>query len=174
MTVDIKLNEMIDALDPLASIRLEDVELRVRAYKALKNCGAKTLADARRVLADGSFKAECGIGRRTIEEVKEIIANIEAMPVHTRPASHVLTEEDTEVDALRWERERLRDRINELNTTAGEQRVEIDRLHTLLLRERAYKDAANQRVHLLAGAMSVADLRRLGVTVNVDFDTAED
>ncbi len=77
MTVDIRLNQMIDALDGrLKSVRLEDVELSVRTFNALKDCGAHTLHDAQMALINRTLHKQHGIGPRAVKEVEEIIANV--------------------------------------------------------------------------------------------------
>lgn len=77
MAVDNRLNQMINALDGrLKSIRLEDVELSVRTFKALKDCGADTLHDAQMALINRTLHKQHGIGPRAVKEVEEIIVNV--------------------------------------------------------------------------------------------------
>jgi hypothetical protein len=77
MAVDIRLNQMIDALDGrLKSIPLEDVELSIRTFKALKDCGANTLHDAQMALVNRTLHKQYGIGRRAAKELEEIIASV--------------------------------------------------------------------------------------------------
>ena len=77
MAVDVRLNQMIDALDGrLKSILLNDVELSVRTHVALKNCGAVTLHDAQMALINRTIHKQHGIGPKAIKEVEEIIANV--------------------------------------------------------------------------------------------------
>jgi len=77
MAVDIRLNQMIDALDGrLKSIRLEDVELSIRTLKALKDCGAETLHDAQMALINRILHKQHGIGPRAVREVEEVIASV--------------------------------------------------------------------------------------------------
>ena len=77
MTVDIRLNQMIDALDGrLKSIRLEDVELSIRTFKALKDCGADTLHDAQMALVNRRLHKQHGIGPKSVKEVEEVIAAV--------------------------------------------------------------------------------------------------
>lgn len=79
MAVDIRLNEMINALDAqLDRVLLEDVELSVRSFAALTRCGAVTIGDAKRALKDGSFRKQRNIGPRAVREVEEIIRNVAA------------------------------------------------------------------------------------------------
>lgn len=75
MTVDIKLNQMVNALDSyLNSILLDDLELSVRTLNALKNCGAVTLRDAQNALIRRSLHKQYGIGRKAVKEVEDMIA----------------------------------------------------------------------------------------------------
>ena len=77
MAVDIRLNQMIDALDGrLKGVRLEDVEISVRTLKALKDCGASTLHDAQMALINRILHKQKGIGPRAVKEVEEIIASV--------------------------------------------------------------------------------------------------
>jgi len=77
MAVDIRLNQMIDALDGrLKNIPLEDVELSIRTYKALKDCGAVTLHDAQMALINRTIHKQHGIGPKAIKEVEEVIVNV--------------------------------------------------------------------------------------------------
>ena len=77
MAVDIRLNQMIDALDGrLKSIPLEEVELSVRTLKALKDCGANTLHDAQLALINRTLRKQRGIGPRAVKEVEEVIASV--------------------------------------------------------------------------------------------------
>lgn len=75
MAVDIRLNQMVNALDSyLNSILLDDLELSVRTLNALKKCGAVTLRDAQGALINRSLHKQHGIGRRAVKEVEDIIA----------------------------------------------------------------------------------------------------
>lgn len=77
MAVDMRLNQMINALDGrLKSVRLEDVELSIRTLKALKDCGANTLHDAQMALINRTLHKQHGIGPRSVKEVEEVIANV--------------------------------------------------------------------------------------------------
>lgn len=80
MAVDIKLNEIINALDiQLDQVLLKDVELSVRSFAALTCCGAVTIGDAKRALKDGSFRKQKHIGPKAVREVEEIIRNVAAV-----------------------------------------------------------------------------------------------
>lgn len=75
MAVDIRLNQMVNALDSyLNSILLDDLELSVRTLNALKKCGAVTLRDAQGALINRSLHKQYGVGRRAVKEVEDIIA----------------------------------------------------------------------------------------------------
>lgn len=77
MTVDVRLNQMIGALDlRLKDVLIEDVELSVRTFAALTRCGAVTLHDAERALIDRTLHKQKGIGPRAVREVEEIIHNV--------------------------------------------------------------------------------------------------
>lgn len=77
MSVDIRLNQMIDALDGrLKGVLLEDVELSVRTLKALKDCGASTLHDAQMALINRTLHKQKGIGPKAVKEVEEVIASV--------------------------------------------------------------------------------------------------
>jgi hypothetical protein len=77
MAVDIRLNQIINALDGrLKAIPLEDVELSVRTLKALKDCGANTLHDAQMALVNRILHKQQGIGPKAVKEVEEVIANV--------------------------------------------------------------------------------------------------
>ena len=79
MVVDIRLNQMIDALDGrMKSIRIEDVELSIRTLKALKDCGVRTLHDAQMALINRQLHKQHGIGPKAVKEVEEIIFNVSA------------------------------------------------------------------------------------------------
>ena len=79
MVVDIRLNQMIDALDGrLKSIRIEDVELSIRTLKALKDCGVGTLHDAQMALINRQLHKQHGIGPKAVKEVEEVIFNVSA------------------------------------------------------------------------------------------------
>lgn len=79
MAVDVRLNQMIDALDGrLKSILIEDVELSVRTLKALKDCGVRTLHEAQMALINRQLHKQHGIGPKAVKEVEEIIFNVSA------------------------------------------------------------------------------------------------
>lgn len=85
MAVDIRLNQMVNALDSyLNSILLDDLELSVRTLNALKKCGAVTLRDAQGALINRSLHKQYGIGRKAVKEVEDIIAYIIANRPPTR------------------------------------------------------------------------------------------
>ena len=80
MTTDIRLNQMINALDGrLRSIGIEQVELSVRTLKALKDCGVRTLHDAQMALINRQLHKQHGIGPKAVKEVEEILFNVSAM-----------------------------------------------------------------------------------------------
>ena len=83
MTVDIRLNQMIDALDGrMKSIMVEDVELSVRTLKALKDCGVRTLHEAQMAIINRQLHKQHGIGPKAVKEVEEIIFNVSStLPV---------------------------------------------------------------------------------------------
>lgn len=77
MTVDTRLNLMINALDGrLRSIGIEQVELSVRTLKALKDCGVRTLHDAQMAIINRQLHKQHGIGPKAVREVEEIIFNV--------------------------------------------------------------------------------------------------
>lgn len=79
MTVDTRLNKMINALDGrLRAIGIEDVELSVRTLKALKDCGVRTLHDAQMAIINRQLHKQHGIGPRAVREVEEILFNVSA------------------------------------------------------------------------------------------------
>ena len=79
MTVDVRLNQMIDALDGrMKSILIEDVELSVRTLKALKDCGVRTLHEAQMALINRQLHKQHGIGPKAVKEVEEVIFNVSA------------------------------------------------------------------------------------------------
>jgi hypothetical protein len=100
MAVDTRLNQMLDALDGrLKNIPLEDVELSIRTFKALKDCGADTLHDAQMALINRTLHKQHGIGPRAVREIEEIIVNVCAVlpvpkpksgwqPIETAPKDH--------------------------------------------------------------------------------------
>lgn len=80
MAVDIRLNQMIDALDGrMKSILIEDVELSIRTLKALKDCGVRTLHEAQMALINRQLHKQHGIGPKAVKEVEEIIFNVSAV-----------------------------------------------------------------------------------------------
>lgn len=79
MAVDIRLNQMIDALDGrMKSILIEDVELSIRTLKALKDCGVRTLHEAQMAIINRQLHKQHGIGPKAVKEVEEIIFNVSA------------------------------------------------------------------------------------------------
>ena len=77
MTVDVRLNQMIDALDGrMKSILIEDVELSVRTLKALKDCGVRTLHEAQMAIINRQLHKQHGIGPKAVKEVEEVIFNV--------------------------------------------------------------------------------------------------
>lgn len=79
MTVDIRLNQMINALDGrMKSILIEDTELSVRTMKALKDCGVRTLHEAQMALINRQLHKQHGIGPKAVKEVEEVIFNVSA------------------------------------------------------------------------------------------------
>ena len=80
MTVDIRLNKMINALDGrLRSIGIEQVALSVRTLNAHKDCGVRTLHDAQMALINRQLRTKRGIGPKAVKEVEEVIFNVSAM-----------------------------------------------------------------------------------------------
>lgn len=171
MAVDIKLNNMIDALGRLERVRIEDVELSVRAHNALKRLGAVTLADAQRAIIDRDFIKQPNVGRRTVDEVREIIANVAALPEEALPQpDNVLREEDTEIDLLRYENARLLDELKRKDETLAALRLEPDRLSKLLQTERHNHSRTRRRLDAVIAMMTVGDLRRAGIDVDITFN----
>lgn len=89
MAVDIKLHEMMNELDQrLWNIRLEDVELSIRSYNALRKIGVRNLGEAQRALINRRFKQQRGIGPRAVKELEEIILSVSSIlppkPVRNR------------------------------------------------------------------------------------------
>lgn len=79
MTVDTRLNKMINALDGrLRYIGIEQVELSIRTLKALKDCGVRTLHDAQMAIINRQLHKQHGIGPKAVREVEEIIFNVTA------------------------------------------------------------------------------------------------
>lgn len=77
MTVDIRLNQMINALDGrLRAITIDEVELSVRTLKALKDCGVRTLHDAQMAIINRQLHKQHGIGPKAVREVEEILFNV--------------------------------------------------------------------------------------------------
>lgn len=171
MTVDIKLNNMIDALGRLERVRLEDAELSVRAHNGLKNDGCVTLADVQRRINEGTLRRIPNIGRRTAAEIQEIIDYVLSMPDEALPQpDNVLREEDTEVDLLRYENERLLGELKCKDETLAALRLEPDRLSKLLQTERHNHSRTHRRLDALIALMTVGDLRRAGIDVDITFN----
>lgn len=79
MTVDVRLNALIRALDErLKTVSIDDVELSVRTLKALKDCGVRTLHEAQMALINRQLHRQHGIGPKAVREVEEIIFNVTA------------------------------------------------------------------------------------------------
>lgn len=81
-------NVYMDPTDPatlerLKAISIDDVELSVRTLNALKKCGVSTLHDAQTAVGNGQLRKHHGVGRKTVNEVKEIIW----YAMHHMPAS---------------------------------------------------------------------------------------
>jgi hypothetical protein len=91
MTVDIRLNQMISALDErMKYISLDHVELSIRTYKALKDCGVHTLHDAQMAIINRQLHKQHGIGPKAVKEVEEIIFNVRAtLPAYTSPQNRM-------------------------------------------------------------------------------------
>lgn len=90
MTVDIRLNQMINALDGrLRAITIDEVELSVRTLKALKDCGVRTLHDAQMAIINRQLHKQHGIGPKAVREVEEILFNVSASlpPIPTKAES---------------------------------------------------------------------------------------
>jgi hypothetical protein len=71
-------NVYMDPTDPatigrLKAISLDDVEVSVRTRNALKKCGVSTLHDAQTAVSNGQLRLQHGVGRKTVNEVKEVI-----------------------------------------------------------------------------------------------------
>lgn len=97
MAVDIRLNQMVNALDSyLNSILLDDLEFSVRTLKALKNCGAVTLRDAQGALINRSLHKQYGIGRRAVKEVEDMIAYM----IANRPPLHTKSERERKLEQV--------------------------------------------------------------------------
>ena len=80
MTVDIRLNQMVDALDAwLKTIPIEETELSIRTFHALKKCGVNTLHDAQVAIINRQLHKQYGIGPKAVKEVEEIIRNVSAL-----------------------------------------------------------------------------------------------
>lgn len=80
MTVDIRLNQMVNALDAwLKSIPIEETELSIRTFNALKKCGVNTLHDAQGAIINRQLHKQYGIGPKAVKEVEEIIRNVSAL-----------------------------------------------------------------------------------------------
>lgn len=77
MAVDIRLNDMINALDRrLREIGLDDCELSVRTLNALRKIGAETLWDAQGAILNRTLIKQYGIGPKAVREVQEIIDSV--------------------------------------------------------------------------------------------------
>lgn len=227
MTVDIKLNNMIDALGRLERVRIEDVELSVRAHNGLKNDGCVTLADVQRRINEGTLRRIPNIGRRTAAEIQEIIDYVLSMPDEAPPppAEVIAPEPDPaseavppgtplvcdtfdaatrrhynaelkrawdHVDELRAERDALNDKLaayskqigdvahadvaqllkdnRRLNSELASARAEPDRIKRLLDREREHTARLQRRIGAVIAMMTVGDLRRAGIDVDITFN----
>ena len=77
MTVDIRLNQMVAALDErLKSIPLEDVEFSVRTLNALYKLGARNLYDVQIALTNRTLHKSKGIGAKSVKEAAEVVTNV--------------------------------------------------------------------------------------------------
>ena len=171
MAVDTKLNTMIDALGRLERVRLEDVELSVRAHNGLKNDGCVTLADVQHRINKGTLRRIPNIGRRTAAEIQEIIDYVLSMPDEGPPQpDNVLREEDTEADLLRYENARLLGENKLLRASQAQAQLEPDRLRNMLQAERHNHSRTRRRLDALIAMMTVGDLRRAGIDVDITFN----
>ena len=101
MAVDIKLNQMVNALDKwLKTIPLEEVELSVRAYKALKDCGVNTLHEAQGAIINRQLHKQYGIGPRAVKEVEEIIRNVSALMPPLPPEEPAKSKRETRMEGV--------------------------------------------------------------------------
>lgn len=87
---------------------------------------------------------------------------------------NVLTEEDTELDALRYYCEQLQDQINKLIAERDSLSVEPERIKRMLWDERNRHAETRRKLERVLSASRVGDLRALGITVEIDTDTVED
>lgn len=60
-------------LERLKDIGINDVELSVRSLNALKKCGVSNLHEAQTAVVNRQLHNQYGVGRKTVNEVKEII-----------------------------------------------------------------------------------------------------
>ena len=71
-------NVYMDPTDPatierLKTIIIDEMELSVRTLDALRKCGVSTLHEAQMAVNNGQLRLQHGVGRKTVNEVKEVI-----------------------------------------------------------------------------------------------------
>jgi hypothetical protein len=71
-------NVYMDPTDPttierLKAISIDDVDLSVRSRNGLKKCGVSNLHEAQTAVINRQLQQQHGVGRKTVNEVKEVI-----------------------------------------------------------------------------------------------------
>ena len=177
MAVDIKLNEMIKSKDDvLRGVWLKDCELSVRTLRALDNLGAKTLLDAERLLLDGTLKKQKGIGRRACNEVREIIPAVLALPADRLPKPEPLIEDTpgtSQVEMLEWQLEQKVAQYERLVETNNALQADVTRLSRLLNARDEQIVKLRKRLTCVLNAMTIAQLKELNVSFQIDWDEVD-
>lgn len=77
MTLDVQSRMKVLTREPderLRDISIYNVNLSVRTLRGLKRCGAHTLYDAQMLLINNQFQKQYGIGYKSVNELKEVVA----------------------------------------------------------------------------------------------------
>lgn len=88
--------------------------------------------------------------------------------------SNVLTEEDTELDVLRFENARLTAALKHRQELDAERGDDVERIKRMLWDERNRHAETRRKLERVLSASRVGDLRALGITVEIDTDIVEE
>jgi hypothetical protein len=126
MENDPQHDDIISSLDRyLAAIKLDDVELSVRAKNQLWSAGANTLLDAQRVLTRRSLGGATPLSRKTAQEAEQIVKFVSL--------GWCQSEGQMMQAQHRKEREVLLNRIDELKAVVSAYWREIDHLKLMAM-----------------------------------------
>ena len=180
MAVDLKLNEMVDDLERLEKISVNDVELSYRTSRALKFNHIDNMAQAFDALHNGKLAKIKGIGRKSVNELREVLANVTEM-TRPDPVLVALRSQLTNANAKieRHEACMTSLRVSFGETLENERRIaalaaedakrryaELDRAYSA---EKARHAELRRRISRLLGVLTVEQLAEIGIKVSIDL-----